>query len=253
VSDSIETAIFHPRAKKLLDLALSLNKAINIDDILSELGHQPTSFLSAEHIRLFNYDAVENEVYTMVKLSDTFVEFTFPATEKSVAGYTALHREVIALDNVNDPENLEKYPGLKYDNRYENRAGVKVKSILSIPILENEADLIGIIQLVNMGRTVSEYAADIDFLVHLGMVVAASLFHHDGRQPRATKFDFLLEEGLVSPEEVGKALGMAAKNTENPIEGDAVSILVDTFGVPVRAMQASLSRYGRTLVYRVLC
>ena len=37
---------------------------------------------------------------------------------------TALHRKVVALDKVKDPEELAKYPGLQFDNRYESLAGV---------------------------------------------------------------------------------------------------------------------------------
>lgn len=243
---SIEAAVFHPRAKKILDLALTLYKATNIDDIITELAAEVTDFLKAEHVRLFAYNAVDEEVYTKEKLSDTFVEFRFPVDENSVAGYTALHQQVIGLDDVNNPEELAKFPGLRYDNRYERKAGVKVKSILSIPILENESDFIGIIQLVNMDRPVSSYASHIDFMIHLGKVIASFLFHHDERQRRATKFDYLLEEGHVSQEELTQAISTARENLNDPIKGDVVSVLMDQFGVPAKAMQVSLSRYYLT-------
>lgn len=126
-------------------------------------------------------------------------------------GYTALHRQVVGLDNVYDPEALARFPGLRYDSRYESHAGVRVKSLLSIPLIEHDTALIGILQLVNTTRPIDEYTADLDFLVHLGKMVASAVFHHDERQRRATKFDFLLEEGLVSPEELTGPSGQRGK------------------------------------------
>jgi len=199
-----------------------------------------------DQLFLFAYDAVENQIYTRVKLSDMFVELKFPVSEKSLAGYTALHKRVVSVDNVRDPKQLEAYPGLRYDRRYEERTGVRVKSILSIPMLENETDLIGIIQLVNTVRPVRDHTPDFDFLVHLGKVVASAVFHHNERQRRATKFDFLLEEGFVSQEELTRAIQTARENERDPLKGDVVTILLDTFKVPARAMQASLSRYYLT-------
>lgn len=246
MDESSQTAVFHPRAKQVLDLALSLYKATNIDDILTELAGEVCDLFSAEGVRLFAYDAVEHQIYTRVKLSDTFVELKFPVTEKSVAGYTALHRQVVSLDDVRDPKQLKAYPGMHYDNRYEYRTGVKVKSLVSIPMLDNETDLIGIIQLVNTARPVIDHTPDFDFLVHLGKVVAAAVFHHDERQRRATKFDFLLEEGLVSPEELTRAIQTTREHADDPLKSDPVTVLMDTFSVPAKAMQASLARYFLT-------
>jgi len=135
---------------------------------------------------------------------------------------------------------------LSYDSSYEGRAGVRVKSLLSIPLVDEDSELIGILQLVNMARSVAAYAGDLDFLAHLGKVVAAAVFHHDKRQRRATKFDFLLEEGFASQEELTRAIQTARKNAGDPFRGDVVSILMDDFGVSAKAMQASLSRYYLT-------
>ena len=66
MSDSVETAVLQPKAKNLFDRALSLHKATNIDDTLSQLAEEIIDFLSAECVRLFAYDAVDNEVYARI-------------------------------------------------------------------------------------------------------------------------------------------------------------------------------------------
>ena len=246
MSDSVTTTLFHPQAKRILDRALTLFKATNIDEILTRLAEDVTGLYGAECVRLFAYDALGNEVYTRVKFSDAFVELVFPVSEQSVAGYTALHKRVIALDDVRDPVAIAGYPGMHYDARFEDRTGVRVCSIISVPLVENESDLAGIIQLVNTNRPVSSYAGDIDLLAHIGKLVAAAVFHHDERQRRATKFDLLLEEGIVSADEITLAIRSARENAKDPMKGDPVTVLMDAFGVPAEVMQASLSRYYLT-------
>jgi type II secretory ATPase GspE/PulE/Tfp pilus assembly ATPase PilB-like protein len=246
VNDSNDATVFHPRAKAILDRALSLHRALNTDDILTGLVEDITGFFGAERVRLFAFDAADNEVYTRIKLSDAFVELKFPVSDRSVAGYTALHKRPVTLDDVTDPAELARYPGLQYDASFEEHTGVRVKSIISAPLLENGSDLTGIIQLVNTARPVRDYAAGLDFLDHLGKVVAAALFHQDERQRRATKFDLLVEEGIVSQDELSRAVRMAAENRDDPIDGDPVSVLMRSFRVPEESMKASLSRYYLT-------
>ncbi len=246
MSDSVETDVLQPKAKNLLDRALSLHKATSIDDTLSQLAEEIIDFFGAECVRLFAYDAVDNEVYTRVKLNDGFNELKFSVSEQSVAGYTAFHKKSVALDNVSDPTALQRFPGLRYDARYEDRTGVRVRSIVSAPMLENESDLIGVIQLINTTRPINSYTGKLDLLVHLGKLVASAVFQHDQRQRRMTKFDLLLEEAIVSPEEVTRAISAARENTNDPIKGDPVSVLMDAYKVPAKAMQASLSRYYLT-------
>ena len=246
MNQPVSAAQFHPEAKKILDRALALHKATNVDELLGQMAEEITAFFGAQCVRLFAYDAVDNEVYTRVKLSDTLVELKFSVSEASVAGWTALHRLVVVLDDVRDPDALARYQGMVYDPRYEDRTGVQVTSILSAPMIDEDRALIGIIQLVNTRRPVHEHLADVDFLVTLGKVVAAAIFHHDARQRRATKFELLLEEALISHEELSQAIRSARQHSDDPLKGDPVSVLLEDFGVSEEAMRASLSRYYLT-------
>ncbi len=246
LNDAHKPASLHPQAKVILDRALSLYKSTHIDDALSALAFDLTTFFEAEGVRMFAHDAVDNEVYTRVKLSDTFVELRFAVSEESLAGYTALHKKVVAVDDVRHSEAFADYPGMRYDARYEDRTGVRVTSIISVPMLEEDGHLIGLIQLVNVRRPVAEYTAQLDFLVHVGKLVAAAVFHHDERQRRATKFDLLLEEGVISSEELTEAIKIARQQPEDAVLGDPVSVLLENYKIPEEDMRASLSRYYLT-------
>jgi type II secretory ATPase GspE/PulE/Tfp pilus assembly ATPase PilB-like protein len=242
----IETAVSHPQVNHLVDLALSLYKSTHIDGILAELVEGVTALYEADHVRLFAYDAVGNEVYTRIQHSGLFEELKFTVSEDSLAGYTAFHKKIVALDDVRDPAALSRYPRLRYDSRYEERTGVRIRSIISVPLLDKESNLVGLVQLINPQRPVHAYRNSLQALINIAKLVATAVFHHDERQRRATKFDLLLEEGVVSPEEIDRAIQSARKNADDPIQGDPVSVLMNEFGVPEKGMQASLSRYYLT-------
>ena len=245
-SDFIDTAVSHPQVNRLIDLALLLYKSTHIEEILGRLVEGIKNLYGAEHVRLFAYDAVDKEVYTRIHRGEISEELIFPVSEDSVAGYTAYHRDAVALDDVRDPADLSRYPRLRYDARYEERTGIRVRSIISVPMTENESDLIGIVQLINVNRPVGDYSRSLRALANLGKLVATAVFHHDERQRRATKFDLLLEEGLVGPEEITQAIQAAREHADDPIQGDPVKVLMDTCSVPRPSMQASLSRYYLT-------
>jgi type II secretory ATPase GspE/PulE/Tfp pilus assembly ATPase PilB-like protein len=246
---SVRPGSIAPEAKELLDLALSLYKSTHIDDILSQLRQKALVLFQAEDIRLFAYDAVDNELYTRIRLVDAFVELKFTLDEHSVVGYSAFHKKVVALDDVRDPALLAAYPGIIYNPRYEERTGVRIRSIISVPMLENDSDLVGVIQLINTARPVKKYRESLDLLVHLGKLVATAVFHHDERQRRATKYDLLLEEGVITRETLADAARSAKENPDDPIRGDLVSVLLEKYNVPEDAMKASLSRYYLTDFY----
>lgn len=229
----------------LFDLALSMYKATNIDDILTTIARKTAALFEAERLRMFAYDSIENQVYTRIRLSDSDgrVELKFPVSEDSVAGYTAFHKRTVALDDVRNPDEFAAYPGMRYDRRYEDRTGISVKSIISVPMLENGRDLIGLIQLINPRRPVASYKEELDNLEHLGKLIAQAVFQHNEKKKRPTKFDLLLEEGIVSPDEIAEAVRKAGQNAGDPINGDPVYILMDYYSVPEKTMQASLARY----------
>lgn len=233
--------------KLLLDLALSLHHATDVGQILSTLAQEVSKHFKADYVRLFAYNAVDNEVYSRVKPAGAFEDLRFDVSDSSLAGYTALHRKVVAVDDVRNLEPVaERYPGLVYDARFEDHTCVKVRSIISAPLL-NEDHLVGIIQLVNTGRAIDSYTTeDIDLLIHIGKLVAAAIFHHDERQKRATKFDLLLEDGVISSEELTQALRSARANKDDHLKGDPATVLLENYGVSHDVMEASLSRFYLT-------
>jgi HD-GYP domain-containing protein (c-di-GMP phosphodiesterase class II) len=75
-----------------------------------------------------------------------FAEFELPLEESSIAGYTALHGEVINLANVHRIPRNRPY---RFNARFDRRTGYRTRSMLTLPMKDGHGEVIGVLQLIN--------------------------------------------------------------------------------------------------------
>jgi HD-GYP domain-containing protein (c-di-GMP phosphodiesterase class II) len=75
-----------------------------------------------------------------------FKEFTLPLADDSMAGYTALHGEVL---NFADAYNIPKNLSFQFNDRYDHDSGYRTKSLLTLPMRNAKGEVLGVLQLIN--------------------------------------------------------------------------------------------------------
>jgi HD-GYP domain-containing protein (c-di-GMP phosphodiesterase class II) len=78
-----------------------------------------------------------------------FNEGTMPLTQDSMAGYTALHGEVVALDDVYAIPPDRPY---RFNPRFDQETGYRTRSLLTLPMKNPRGEVIGVVQLLNCKR-----------------------------------------------------------------------------------------------------
>lgn len=78
-----------------------------------------------------------------------FKEGTMPLTEDSMAGYTAIHGEVIALDDVYAIRPDRPY---RFNSRFDQETGYRTRSLLTLPMKNPRGEVTGVVQLLNCKR-----------------------------------------------------------------------------------------------------
>jgi HD-GYP domain-containing protein (c-di-GMP phosphodiesterase class II) len=78
-----------------------------------------------------------------------FNEGTMPLTEDSMAGYTALHGEVVALDDVYTIPPDRPY---RFNPRFDQETGYRTRSLLTLPMKNPRGEVTGVVQLLNCKR-----------------------------------------------------------------------------------------------------
>jgi HD-GYP domain-containing protein (c-di-GMP phosphodiesterase class II) len=75
-----------------------------------------------------------------------FAEFELPLEGNSLAGYTALHGEVI---NLADAHRIPRNRPYRFNARYDKETGYRTRSMLTLPMKNGRSEVIGVLQLIN--------------------------------------------------------------------------------------------------------
>jgi type II secretory ATPase GspE/PulE/Tfp pilus assembly ATPase PilB-like protein len=228
--------------QKLIALVDRIHAAKSLDSIFIEAQSEVLDLMDAERMTLYAVDAERKEVYSKYLQLDTLKEIRVPISDTSLTGFCALSRQTLNVADAYDAAELARISTtLHFDSSFDKRTGFKTKQVLTMPILHENRNVIGVIQLLNKkhgGRFTKEDEANLGRITKtLGIA-----FHNQTQliQRRPGKFDYLLSQHRVTQDELNAALAEArAKQT------DVETILVEQYKVPKTEMGASLSMFYR--------
>ncbi len=75
-----------------------------------------------------------------------FAEIELPLQENSLAGYTALHGEVI---NLADARRIRRDRPYHFNPHFDEETGYRTRSMLTLPMKNGRSEVIGVLQLIN--------------------------------------------------------------------------------------------------------
>lgn len=78
-----------------------------------------------------------------------FAEHTLPLTEDSMAGYCAIHGEVIELA---DAYHIPKSRPFHFNSSFDEQAGYTTRSLITLPMKNGKGEVLGVLQLINCKR-----------------------------------------------------------------------------------------------------
>ncbi len=86
-----------------------------------------------------------------------FSEHTLPLTEDSMAGYCAVHSEVIELA---DAYRIPKARPFHFNATFDQQAGYRTRSLITLPMKNGKGEVLGVLQLINCKRNAKARLAD---------------------------------------------------------------------------------------------
>ncbi|MCH7986569.1 MAG: GAF domain-containing protein, partial [Acidobacteria bacterium] len=78
-----------------------------------------------------------------------FTEFTVPMDRSSIAGYVAVTGEVLPLA---DTYEIPPDAPYRFNRRFDEETGYRTKSMLTIPMQNQQGEILGVLQLINCKR-----------------------------------------------------------------------------------------------------
>lgn len=124
----------------LVKIGRSINALTDINVLLKVIAEETKVAMQADRCSVFMLDKNKNELWSMVALGMDSQEIRFPA-DKGLAGYVVRTGESI---NIEDAYNDERF-----NPEVDKETGYKTKTMLCMPIKNNNQEIIGAFQVLN--------------------------------------------------------------------------------------------------------
>jgi type II secretory ATPase GspE/PulE/Tfp pilus assembly ATPase PilB-like protein/GAF domain-containing protein len=196
--------------------AHAIHSAKNSNDILLGLKETIMDLFDAEMITIYAIDSEKNEIFSKFKSDNIIKEIRVPISSKSIAGWVALEKRPINIADVYNQEDLKKYnPEITFDSSWNKKSGLKTKSMLVYPLVHNDKTM-GVLQLINKkyGESFTKFDQK-NILIIADHLALAFNNQQNTSQKKKSKFGYLVENGIVSQEELNEAILKARENKLN--------------------------------------
>jgi type II secretory ATPase GspE/PulE/Tfp pilus assembly ATPase PilB-like protein len=223
-----------------------LNKKIfaasNLDEILIDLKNDITELFDAERLTIYYVDGIKRELVSRFKSGDEIEEIRVPLSPKSIAGYAAYKQKMVNIKDVYDDAELKAFdPVLQFDRSWDEKTGIRTTQVLVAPIIFKKL-LLGAIQLINRKNGNSFSGLDEKNVLELSETLGIGLYNQKrmsaGRSGRKSKYDYLLENHILTQKELKKAI-VESREKKELVE----TIMMKDYKVQKSDIGESISRY----------
>ncbi len=125
----------------LVKISRSITALTDIDDLLRVIAEETKNAIQADRCSVFLWDKDTDELWSKVALGlESSKEIRFPA-DKGLAGYVVKTGEPINI--------IEAYNDPRFNPEIDKQTGYRTKTILCMPITNNNREIIGAFQVIN--------------------------------------------------------------------------------------------------------
>ncbi len=197
--------------KKLFESILT---AANFGSIIAFIAADICEYLSAERITVYQKGRDDNEIVSRFKTGAAFTEIRVPLGTSSIAGYVALSQQPLFFKDVYLKDELQKiHPNLTFDSSFDFQSGFRTKSMLIVPIKDNNV-LLGVFQAIN--KTGGDVFTNVEAKRALELAeVIGKKFSKDLNATQGP-YDYLIHQKLITRTQLREIENRATKNKIHP-------------------------------------
>ena len=226
-------------SKKLYEISNIIHSAANLDEILETLKNEIASLLGAQRIIIYFSDKKSENIVSHHKTGDEIPEIRIPISSNTIAGYSALKKKLVNIKSVYDKSELEKIDEeLKFDHMWDKKTGFITKQALANPIIHND-HLVGVIELINRKDGDAFSQEEERSVIELSNILGIAI-HNQRRLAniKPTKYDFLLENNILTTKELEKAI-IDSRKRKIPIE----KVLINDLNISKNQIGESIGKF----------
>ncbi len=204
---------------EIIRLSSELNSIHDLDILLERILSEARNAVNADAGSIYIKDGnslifshaqnetLQKKLHAGQKLP--YVKFKIEINTKSIAGYVATTGELL---NIPDVKKLSSNAPYHFDPEYDQKAGYKTVSMLTVPMKTLNGDVIGILQIINVrtvtGKVKAFSAKDEPFVLHFANT--ASIVLQRTQMTRALLYRMIRMAQLRDPKETGAHISRVA-------------------------------------------
>ncbi|MDR1327128.1 MAG: HD domain-containing protein [Heliobacteriaceae bacterium] len=142
----------------LVKIGQSITAQTDINVLLTLIAEETKTAMDADRCTVFLLDKYSNELWSMVALGMDNQEIRFPA-DSGLAGYVVQTGETVNI--------ADAYNDGRFNKDVDSKTGYRTKTILCMPIKNNNQEIIGAFQVLNKNEGVFT-KGDEDLLIAIG-------------------------------------------------------------------------------------
>ena len=227
--------------KRLISVINQINAAKNIDEIVIDLKVPILSLFDADRLTIYAVAPNRKEIVSKTKTTDQVIEIRVPMNNKSISGFVASTGKTANIRSVYDVVEIKSiHAELEFDQSWDKKTGYVTRQVLCVPIAFQQK-VLGVLQLINKTTGSRFTAEDAGWAESIAEVLGIAFNNHTRVQRRVrTRFDLLLNEHLITPEDLEAALAAPRKRGH-----DVESLLIEEYKVKKADIGRSLAEHYR--------
>ena len=230
--------------RQLQSVTARIHETENLDQLMLEVSNDICKLFNADRLTLYAVNEDGTAIISKVKTGlNSSRDLRLPVTPQSIAGYAAFSKRQINLADVYDDEALKRiHPALTFLKEVDNRSGYRTRQMLVAPVLEGNT-LHGVLQIINNKSDQPFGELEMDGVTQLCKTLAVAIRQRvlkaeESTWQRATKYDGLVANGVMSAEELKECLKEARTS------GQAVDqVLLKNYQVRPDQIGPSLAKF----------
>jgi type II secretory ATPase GspE/PulE/Tfp pilus assembly ATPase PilB-like protein len=215
--------------RQLQAVTTRIHATENIDEIMLEASADICKLFNADRLTLYAVSEDHAAIVSKIKTGlNTSRDLKLPISPQSIAGYVALSKELVNIADVYDDEALKRiHPSLSFLKEVDKRSGYRTRQMLVVPILDGEV-LHGVLQIINNKSDQPFGELEVEGATQLCKTLATAIRQRmlraeEQARRKATKYDGLIADGVLTQEELQQAVQKArggARTVEDVLEAD---------------------------------
>lgn len=230
--------------RRLQQVTTRVHETENVEQIMLESSQDICKLLNADRLTLYAITEDRTAIISKVKTGlNTSRDLKLPISPQSLAGYVAMSGQSLNIADVYDEAALKRInPALTFLKEVDKRSGYRTKQMLVLPITDGEK-LHGVLQVINNKSDQPFGDLELDGATQLCKTLATAIRQRmqkaaDEQRRRATKYDGLVGEGVLTAAELQECIQRARDQSE-PVE----RMLLASFKIKPAQVGASLSKF----------